>query len=166
MSVAPRVAVRPARAGDGAFVREELLKHWGGTRIWSLGRAYEADRIAALVAEIEGEPAGLATYEVQAGGYQCEVVTLSSRREGEGVATRLLEAVRDEARRAGCSRLFLTTTNDNVTALGFYQSRGWRLAALHKGSVDEARRRKPTIPAVGHRGIVIRDEIELELWLE
>jgi hypothetical protein len=37
---------------------------------------------------------------------------------------------------------------------------------LHRGMVDEARRRKPFIPRVGIGGIPLRDEIELELWLE
>lgn len=160
------ITVRPTTPGDATFVREELTRHWGGTQIWSIGRAYQADQIPALIAEIEGMPAGLVTYEILPGSYQCEVVTVSSRREDSGVATRLLEAVENRAREARCSRLFLTATNDNTRAIGFYQSRGWRLAALHKGIIDEARKRKPGIPVVGHRGIPIRDEIELERWLE
>jgi hypothetical protein len=67
------------------------------------------------------------------------------------------------ARRAGCSRFWLITTNDNVDALRFYQRRGFRLAALHSGAVDDSRARlKPEIPEVGDHGIPIRDEIELE----
>jgi hypothetical protein len=49
--------------------------------------------------------------------------------------------------------------------MGFYQRRGWRLAKLHKGNVDEARARHPVIPVMGQTGIPLRDEVELELWL-
>jgi hypothetical protein len=46
----------------------------------------------------------------------------------------------------------------------FYQRRGFRLAALRAGAVDEARKRlKPRISSVGGFGIPIRDEIELEV---
>lgn len=161
-----RVLVRPAGPADASFVRGELSRHWGGTQIWSLGRAFAANELPAFVAEIDGRHAGLITYDLNPGRYQCEIVTVSVVQENAGAATRLLEAVEGEARRAGCSRLFLTTTNDNTKAVGFYQTRGWSLAALHKGNVAEARKRYPHIPRIGHHGIEIRDELELELWLK
>ncbi|MEX2219169.1 MAG: GNAT family N-acetyltransferase [Phycisphaerales bacterium] len=159
------IELSPITAADAAFVLDELKRHWGGPEIWSLGRMIRADRIDGRVARVAGEPAGLITWQVDAGGYQCEVVTLSTRLEGRGVGEHLLEGAVDAGRDAGCSRAYLTTTNDNLRALGFYQKRGWRLAALHRASVDEARARHPVIPAVGLGGIPLRDELELEMWL-
>jgi hypothetical protein len=40
-----------------------------------------------------------------------------------------------------------------------------RLAALHRGAVDDARRLKPSISATGNDGIPIHDEFEFELRL-
>lgn len=160
------VVVGPRTDADLGYLRAQLTHHWGGTQIWSLGRAFDAERISSFVAKIGEERVGLVTYDIAPGGYQCEVVTLSSSRPNTGAATLLLEAVEREARYAGCTRLFLTTTNDNADAIRFYQTRGWRLAALHKGNVDEARKRKPQIPLLGNHGIPVRDEIELELWIE
>jgi hypothetical protein len=58
------------------------------------------------------------------------------------------------------------TTNDNVDALRFYQRRGFRLAALHQGAVDDSRARlKPEIPEIGEHRIPLRDELDLELEL-
>jgi hypothetical protein len=65
----------------------------------------------------------------------------------------------------GVAVLRLTTTNDNLTALRFYQRRGFRIAAVRPGAVAAARRLKPTIPELGEHGIPIRDEIELALTL-
>ena len=45
----------------------------------------------------------------------------------------LIEAVRAEAKRLGCYQVMLTTTNDNIGALRFYQRRGFRLAAIRPG---------------------------------
>ena len=58
--------------------------------------------------------------------------------------------------------LRVTTTNDNLNALRFYQRRGFRITAVRPGAVDEARRTKPSISTSGEDGIPIHDEIELE----
>jgi hypothetical protein len=57
------------------------------------------------------------------------------------------------------------TTNDNLDAIRFYQRRGMRLVAVHRGAVDEARRIKPSIPLIGEHGIPIHDELEFEIAL-
>lgn len=163
------IAIRPindADANDLAFVRDELVRNWHDVGIRSIGRRYQADALPGFVAVDEaGQRVGLVTYAILDGGFQGEVVTLSSRVENRGVGAALLGAAVEAIRAADCSRAFLTTTNDNLRALGFYQKRGWRLARLHKGIVDEARRRVPIIPTHGMHGIPLRDEIELEMWL-
>jgi ribosomal protein S18 acetylase RimI-like enzyme len=93
-------------------------------------------------------------------GDDAEVVYIEVTDKHQGVGTRLLDAVeaRTEAR-----RLWLVTTNDNLDALRFYQRRGFRIARVRPGAVDEARRTlKPSIAEVGNFGIPIRDEIVLE----
>jgi GNAT superfamily N-acetyltransferase len=117
-----------------------------------------------LVAVDGAEPAGLLTYILDEDA--CEVLTLHAAQQWQGAGSALLHAVAGLARDAGCSRLWLVTTNDNVDALRFYQRRGFRLRALRAGAVDAARRdRKPEIPRIGDHGIPLRDEIELELDL-
>ena len=80
-------------------------------------------------------------------GARCEVLTLHAAGPRRGVGTALIAAVRGAAAAAGCTRLWLITTNDNLEALRFYQRRGFRLAALHARAVDESRvALKPDIP--------------------
>ena len=80
-----------------------------------------------------------------------------------GAGTALIEAVEQLAAQHGCARLWVITTNANIDALRFYQRRGFCLAAVHRGAVDDSRSRlKPEIPEVGAYGIPLRDEIELE----
>jgi hypothetical protein len=43
-----------------------------------------------------------------------------------------------------------------------FERRGFRIIAVRPGAVDESRRIKPSIPAIGEYGIPIHDEIELE----
>jgi ribosomal protein S18 acetylase RimI-like enzyme len=96
-------------------------------------------------------------------GEQCEILTLHTAQQWQGVGTALLKTVERLATEQGCIRLWLITTNDNVDALRFYQRRGFCLAALHRSAVDDSRARlKPEIPTVGNYGIPLRDEVELE----
>jgi len=61
-----------------------------------------------------------------------------------------------------CEKLVVITTNDNVDALRFYQTRGFRIRAIHVNKIKEYREIKPEIPLKGLYDIEIRDEIELE----
>jgi predicted acetyltransferase/predicted N-acetyltransferase YhbS len=151
--------VREGGTSDRAFVERVLVERWTSTAIVSRARIHDAAALPSLVAEIDGERVGLLTHAESPDGL--EVVTLDSLREREGIGSALLAAVTDLAAARGERRVWLVTTNDNLGALGFYQRRGFRLAALRPGAVDEARRLKPTIPRDAD-GIAVRDEIELE----
>ncbi len=155
--------VRPAEPRDAGWIREFLVEHWSATQVVSRGRAHDADRLPAFVAEDSSGPLGLATYHCEAG--ECELVSLDSIAENRGIGSALVSAVERAARQAGCKRLWLITTNDNLRALRFYQKRGLVLAALYRNALDASRRLKPSIPLIGMDGIPLRDEIEFELLL-
>ena len=104
---------------------------------------------------------GVLTYRID--GMQCEVSALYTATSWQGTGSALIDAAVQRARTAGCRRLWLVTTNDNVDALRFYQRRGFRLAELHAGAVDDSRARlKPSISETGEHGIPIHDELVLE----
>jgi len=153
------VNVRPLVGGDREWVVARLRDLWGDIVV-SRGRVLDAAELPGFVAEEDGEPAGLLTYRIDGDG--CEVVTIDAFPQGSGAGTALLDAVAGAARAAGCRRVWLITTNDNLRALRFYQRRGFRLAALHRDALDRSRELKPSIPDVGLDGIPLRDELELE----
>lgn len=157
--------IRPINPRDLTFVREELTRNFHATQISSRGRWFDADQLPGFIATRRDglDRIGLLTHTAPAAGEACEVVTLSSRLENSGVGSQLLAAAVEAARSARCSRIFLTTTNDNLRAIGFYQRRGWTLAALHPRQMDIARQTKPEIPLMGANGIPLRDELELEI---
>jgi N-acetylglutamate synthase-like GNAT family acetyltransferase len=156
--------VRPVTTQDDEWVLS-LVREWGADFIVSRGRTIFPTRLPGFCAiGSEGERLGLASYEITAG--ECQLVTLHALRLYEGIGTALTEAIRDTAASAGCRRLWVVTTNDNIDALRFYQRRGFELVALHRDLRDVARRLKPSIPLTGNYDIPIRDEIELELRLD
>ena len=137
---------------------ERLLGGFGGRLQARLGSVVDPLACPGLVAERDGEPVGIVTYD--ADGDDVEVVYIEVTAKHQGVGTRLLDAVED---RTGAQRLWLVTTNDNLDALRFYQRRGFRISEVRPGASDEARRTlKPSRSEVGNFGIPLRDEIVLE----
>lgn len=145
-------------------LRQFWIEHWGGEEMITRGSIHRPEQLDGFVVEDGNEWIGLLTFSVNDTG--CEVTSLDSLREGQGIGSKLMNALMEEARRQNCKRVFLITTNDNMHALRFYQKRGFELVALYRGAVNESRKLKPSIPLTGFDGIPIRDEIELEMTLQ
>ncbi|MBN1438138.1 MAG: GNAT family N-acetyltransferase [Anaerolineales bacterium] len=150
--------IRPADPGDVAWIKNLICEHWGDETVIVHGDCYRPQELPGFLAESGGRNRGLITYRLD--GEDCEIVSLDSLDRGKGIGRALVGAVVDAARRAGCRRLRVTTTNDNLRALRFYQRIGFTLAALRPNALAETRKRK-SVPAAGEDGIPIRDEIEL-----
>ncbi len=155
---------RPTTSEDAGWMRQFLIERWGSDRMVAHGVMYYPHTLPGFAAFEGDQVIGLITYHIE--GEACEVVTIDSVQSGQGIGTRLIEAVCEAARPSGARRVWLITTNDNLNALRFYQRRGFVLAALRRDAVTEARRIKPEIPLVGDLGIPLRDEIELERRLD
>jgi GNAT superfamily N-acetyltransferase len=157
------VNVRPREAADQVAARAFLARH-DSVRAARLGElVHPLDHPAFIVESAEGHLAGMLTYVPQPDWRQCEILSLHADEQWRGAGTALIEAVGQLARRQGCGRLWVITTNDNVDALRFYQRRGFCLVTVHRGAVDRSRASlKPEIPLVGKYGIPLRDELELE----
>jgi ribosomal protein S18 acetylase RimI-like enzyme len=155
----PEIRVRPIDDGDRPMLSWLVAELWGSEIVAVHGTSLRPAELGGFIADRSGRVAGLLTYQLV--GDVLEIVTLNAIDRRAGVGTMLIEAAAGQARRSGCREIRLTTTNDNVDALRFYQRRGFRLAELRPGAVDQARRRKPEIPRVGDYGIPLRDEIDL-----
>jgi ribosomal protein S18 acetylase RimI-like enzyme len=156
--------IRRLSSSDVPRLRQFLIEHWGGDEMITRGHVYRSEQLEGFVIEDGKEWVGLLTFFVRDG--ECEVTSLDSLHEGQGIGSKLLERVIEEACLRGCKRLYLITTNDNLNALGFYQKRGFEIANIYRGAVNESRKMKPGIPLIGFNNIPLRDEIELEILLK
>ena len=161
MSDEADIDIREPSRADHEWVARHLQAWWGSTTIVGHGGDWDAARLPALLALRAQQIVGLATFEVHS--VDCHLVTLNALQEGIGVGSALLAAVIDRAGASGCQRVWLTTTNDNLHAMRFYQRRGLRIVAVYPGAVDRARQTKPSIPQIGNDGIHIHDELELQI---
>ena len=155
--------VRSIQASDRNWVESFVKSRWRSEIIVAKGRVIRPAELDGFAAFKGKNRVGLLTYRIE--GPDCEVVTIDSNAQGEGIGTALIDAVKERAKLKGCTRLWLITTNDNLNALGFYQKRGFRLIALYPNAIEASRRLKPQISMKAANGIPIRDELELELEL-
>jgi len=158
------VDIRPLAETDRGWVERLIHERWGDTIVVGRGGIWKPAELPGFAAFEAEQCVGLVTYELN--GEACEIVTIDALDEARGIGTALLEAIVATARKAGCRRVQLLTTNNNLRALAFYQKRGFRLVGLVPGAIDAERSRKPSIPEVDSAGLPIRDELHLELPLE
>jgi ribosomal protein S18 acetylase RimI-like enzyme len=144
----------PALGAEPAYY-SAVRQRWGETVV-SRDRVHVLAHLPAVVAEIDGRPAGCLAFA--RGAAAVEIVTLDAFVPGRGVGRALLGAVAGRA-----DRIWLVTTNDNASAQRFYAAAGMALVAVHRGAVRAARILKPDIPLTGEGGVPIEDELEYEL---
>ena len=154
------IRIEPIQKEDQEFISDVVRDMWGEDMIVVHGDNFLTKELEGIKALIEGHIAGFLHYQYSKEEF--EILTLASLKEGCGVGSTLVEAAENLAQHKGCHLLSVVTTNDNLHALGFYQRRGFHLAALFPGLVDQSRKIKPSIPEIGDNNIPIRDEIRLE----
>jgi len=159
------VSVRALAPGDLDWATEVLGGGLSGRLQARRGELIDVLADDGLVAELAGRRVGLLTYRPDGPG-RLEISALLAVEPGVGVGSALVRELLTIARDAGAHEIRVTTTNDNLTALSFYQRRRFRLVELRAGAVDASRRTiKPSIPETGEDGLPLRDELELGLEL-
>lgn len=112
-----------------------------------------------LVWRCDGERAGCAALAWRPREVEIHILGVDPAFRREGVATRILHAIRDRARDRGVRRLRLLTSNDNAPAIRLYQKAGFHMAALYPGRPE----RRRGFERAGKDGLPIRDDIEM-VW--
>jgi ribosomal protein S18 acetylase RimI-like enzyme len=158
-------AIRAIEEGDRERARDLIRERWRDDIVVAHGVVFQPATLPGFFAlDRSGTVVGLVTYAVQSEA--CEIVTIDALTEGRGVGRALVTAVTDAARRVGCRRIELVTTNDNERARGFYRRLGFVVVEVREGALEGSRLLKPSIPLVNDAGVPIRDEIALVLELE
>ncbi|MGN7941077.1 GNAT family N-acetyltransferase [Virgibacillus sp. 6R] len=137
-----------------------FTEHWGSPEMVISSGIYDCSSLDGFaVVEDKDKIVGLITYIIE--NNECEIISLDSVKEGQGIGSLLVKEVENLASKENCKLVKLITTNDNLLALKFYQKRGFILSKIINNAVEKARKLKPEIPLIGNEGIPIRDEIEL-----
>lgn len=114
----------PTEAQDQEEVSSFLEEHWGDVNIASHGKLIDASKLPRVIArDAHGTLVGLATFHPEENN-QCELVSIDATLQGIGLGSTLLDRVETAAKQAGCTSLWLITTNNNQQAQSFYEHKG------------------------------------------
>jgi GNAT superfamily N-acetyltransferase len=155
-------SIRTIQPKDWPEIREILTHFWGAPYMVAHGVLFYPSHLQGFAAVIGDRITGILHLQIDTLKANCEIITLASLQENQGIGTALIRAAARQAREEGCRKLRLITTNDNLKALRFYQKRGFRIRAVFPDQVDISRKLKPDIPERGQNGIPLKDEILLE----
>lgn len=154
----PPVLVREATDTDRTAARALFQRDFGRTKIVAFEEVMDIDQMPALVAVTYGDPSGALAYRLHGDALHIVALATDPMWQRSGVGGHLIAEAELLARRLGLRRLVVSTTNDNLPAMYFYQRRGYRLTDLVPDSV--IRHTHQTV--AGFAGIPTRDEIRLE----
>ena len=146
-----------------AIVDSHIAKNWAGPFVISRGTLHDTRTQQGFVAVFSDEVVGYIVYNVADGG--CEIIAIESLHPRQGIGATLIDAIMHTAKKEGCSRIWLVTTNDNTPAMRFYQRYGFVLKAVRLNAMKENRLLKPQIPLVGIDDVPIAHEFEFEMFV-
>jgi len=156
----PPVFVREVTAGERGAVMQLFERDFGDTHIVAFGEVMDLEGAPALVAEMNGDMAGALAYRPINSALHIIALATDPMWQRSGVGGYLLAEAELLARRLSLKRLAVSTTNDNLPALYFYQRHGYRLSEAVPNGVT-----KYVPEHEGFGGIPVRDEIRLEKQL-
>ena len=157
------MSIKPITNQSRQSVISFFKEHWGSAKMIISSGTFDCAQLDGYMYEEDEMILGLLTYVVHEDAL--EVISLDSIREGQGIGTQLMHEAELLAKEKGLTKITLITTNDNLTALKFYQKRGYRIVEVIPDAVAEARKVKPTIPLIGNDDIPLHDELLLEKHL-
>jgi GNAT superfamily N-acetyltransferase len=158
----PPVIVRHGVEADREPALALIRRDFGHTRIVAFGEPVQIEGQSVMVATMKGELAGALAYRLLPDALQILALATDPMWQRSGVAGQLLDEAETMARDRGLTRLIVSTTNDNLPALYFYQRRGYRITDASPGALLPHVRHPR---GIGFGGIPVRDEIRLERTL-
>ena len=148
---------------DREQINTFIIRQWFSMQMVVRGECIDLSMASGYYAMEGDEIIGLITYRIT--DDKMEILSLDSLRKNNGIGTELLNKATLKAVEIGCAKITLITTNDNISALRFYQKRGFDMVRLYRNALEQSRKIKPEIPLLGENGIPLKHEIELEMSL-
>jgi GNAT superfamily N-acetyltransferase len=163
----PRIELPPVLVREAADLEREAAldlfrRDFGRSGLVAFGQVMDLDAAPAIVADMDGEIGGALAYRLVEGGLHIVALATDPMWQRSGVGGHLVAEAELMARRLRIPRVIVSTTNDNLPTLYFYQRRGYYVTEWVPNGV--AKYSKST-SLIGFAGIPIRDEIRLEKML-
>jgi GNAT superfamily N-acetyltransferase len=157
-------SIRESKEEDRNEIKRIVMLFWGEPDQLSFGKKYVVDELSAFVVESTGRIVGILSYAELGADLVIVALGVLPNYQGAGIGGCLVQMAENKAKTMSKKRMLVSTSNDDIPALAFYQSLGFEIFEVIPNIVAE--KHKGVFPGIG--GIPVRDELRLQktIWKE
>jgi ribosomal protein S18 acetylase RimI-like enzyme len=143
-------------------IREFVKRFWKEEEQLTFNRKFIVAELPAYLAKSGSDVIGFVSFAELRDAIIIVALGILPKYQNARVGKSLIEKVETEAKRLGKKKLLVSTSNDDLPALAFYQSLGFQIYEVKPNVIAE----KHGMVLKGIGGLPIRDEIRLQKLLQ
>jgi len=139
-------------------IRDFVQRFWGEQEQIAFDRRFMVAELSAYIGKVENNIIGFISFTEADDAVIIVALGMLPQYQSSGVGTSLIETVETEAKTLLKKRLLVSTSNDDLPALAFYQSVGFQIYEMKPNVIAE----KHGIVLEGIGRLPVRDELRLQ----
>ena len=147
---------------DRQKIRELVERFWGEEEQLTFDKRFAVAEQPAFVAKTRNKLVGFISFAELEDAIVIVALGILPSYQGSGVGKKLIERVEMEAERKRKTRLLVSTSNDDLPALAFYQRLGFQIYEVKPGAIAE--KHGEVLEGIG--GLPVRDELRLRKFFQ
>ncbi|HVO37203.1 MAG TPA: GNAT family N-acetyltransferase [Candidatus Acidoferrum sp.] len=139
-------------------VKELVKRFWGEEEQLTFNRKFFVAELPAYVAKVREDVVGFVSFADLDNSLVIVALGILPKYQNAGIGRSLMKKVEAEAEKLRKKRLLVSTSNDDLPALAFYQSLGFQIFEVKPNVI--AKKHGEVLSGIG--GLPIRDELRLQ----
>lgn len=152
---------RVTSEGERSTIRKFVTRFWGEEEQLTFDRKFAVAELPAYVAKVENHTIGFISFGETREAVIVVAMGVLPQYQYFGIGKRLIRKVEIEAKRLRKRKMLVSTSNDDLPALAFYQSRGFHIYEVKPNVI--AQKHGAVLRGIG--GLPVRDELRLQKTL-
>jgi len=148
---------KAASEGERKKTQKLVKRFWGEQEQLAFDRRFMVAELPAYVAKAKNDVAGFVSYVKSDDALIIVALGVLPKYQTSGIGKELIKEVENEGIRMHKRRLLVSTSNDDLPALAFYQSLGFQIYEVKPNVIAE--KHGAVLQGIG--GLPIRDELRL-----
>ncbi|MEM3700427.1 MAG: N-acetyltransferase [Candidatus Bathyarchaeia archaeon] len=139
-------------------IRQFVERFWQEQEQLTFDKKFLVAELPAYVAKVKGQTVGFVAFAEIEDAVLIVALGVLPQYQNLNIGKSLVEKVEEEAKRLCKKKLLVSTSNDDLPALAFYQSIGFQIYEIKQNVIAE----KHGMVLKGIGGLPIRDELRLQ----
>lgn len=146
------------RVKERRKIQELVRRFWGEEEQLTFGRRFTVAELPAYVSKDKDKIVGFTSYADTDDTLIIVALGVLPEYQGLGIGKSLIEKIEKEGSRLKKKKLLVSTSNDDLPALAFYQSLGFQIFEVEPNVIAE--KHGAILSGIG--GLPVRDELRLQ----